>query len=76
MKHYIQAGQFKAQCLKIMDEVQISKNPIIITKHRVPIVQIIPISNQKKSLFGGMKGTIHIKGDIIKPINESWNADC
>lgn len=75
MKRIIQAGVFKAECLKMMDEVKKTKNPIIVTKHKIPIVKIVPIEDKKHSLFGKMKGTAHIKGDIIQPIDEVWNAD-
>jgi antitoxin (DNA-binding transcriptional repressor) of toxin-antitoxin stability system len=75
MKRIIQAGVFKAKCLKLMDEVNKSKKTITVTKHKIPIVKIIPIIEEKPILFGKMKGTAQIKGDIIKPIDEIWNAD-
>jgi prevent-host-death family protein len=75
MTEYIQAGQFKAKCLKLMDKVQRTKRKIIITKRNKPIAQLIPIEEEDgKSLFGRMKGTIHITGDIISPIDEVWDA--
>ena len=75
MKRMIPAGTFKAQCLKIMDEVQAKKQSIVITKHKEPVAQLIPIQEEhKKALFGKMRGTLHIKGDIIKPIGEEWDA--
>lgn len=71
MKRMIQAGKFKAECLKIMDEVQAKKYSIIITKRNKPIVKLVPLEEENKSLlFGKMKGTAHIKGDIIQPIGE------
>lgn len=70
----IQAGVFKAQCLKIMDDVERTKMEIIITKHRKPIVKLVPIKPDKQVIFGRMKGMIHIKGDILKPIDEEWDA--
>lgn len=75
MKRVIKAGIFKAECLKIMDEIKKTKNPIIITKHNIPIVKVVAIEEGKQVLFGKMKGTAHIKGDIIQPIHEVWNAD-
>jgi prevent-host-death family protein len=75
MPEYIQAGKFKAGCLKIMDEVSHSRRRIIITKHNRPVVQIIPIEQKPHTLFGCMKDTIHSCGDLIAPIDEVWNAD-
>lgn len=75
MTEYIQAGKFKAKCLKLMDKVQRTKRKIIITKRNKPIAQLVPIEEDKGSIFGKMKGTIHILGDIMSPIDEVWDAD-
>lgn len=74
MQEYIQAGKFKARCLKLMDQVQRTKKKIIITKRNKPIAQLIPVEEPEVSLFGKMKGTVHIVGDIIAPIDEVWDA--
>lgn len=75
MKRLIQAGKFKAQCLKIMDDVQKKKYSLIITKRNKPIAKLVPLEEEKSSkLFGKMKGTAHIKGDIIQSIGEEWDA--
>ena len=75
MKRVIQAGIFKAQCLKIMDEVNKTKQSVLITKRNKPIARLVPIAEEKKSLFGKMKGTIQIKGDLIQPTGDIWDAD-
>jgi prevent-host-death family protein len=75
MSEYIQAGKFKARCLKLMDKVQKTKRKIIITKRNKPIAQLVPIEQDEGSLFGKMKGTIHVVGDIMSPVDEVWDAD-
>jgi len=75
MSEYMQAGKFKARCLKLMDRVQRTRRRIIITKRNKPIAQLVPIEKDSEGLFGRMKGTVHIKGDILSPINETWDAD-
>lgn len=75
MTERIQAGKFKARCLKLMDKVQKTKRKIIITKRNKPIAQLAPIEEDSGTLFGKMKGTIHIMGDIISPIDEVWDAN-
>ena len=75
MAEYIQAGKFKTGCLKLMDKVQRTKKRIIITKRNKPIAQLVPIEEDTGSLFGRMKGTIRVVGDIISPIDEVWDAD-
>lgn len=74
MSEHIQAGKFKARCLKIMDKVQRTKRKIIITKRNKPVAQLGPIDEEFGGLFGRMKGSIHIVGDIRAPIDEVWDA--
>lgn len=70
----IPAGKFKAECLKIMDEVQAKQIHVIITKRNIPVAEMVPIEKKTKSSFGWMKGTGKVIGDIIKPIDEVWDA--
>ena len=74
MAERIQAGKFKARCLKLMDKVYRTKKRIVITKRNKPIAQLVPIEEEKASLFGKMKGSVHILGDILEPIDEIWDA--
>ena len=68
------AGKFKAQCLKLIDEVNQTKETITITKHGKPMAQLVPIEQEDYSLYGCMKGTVEIKGDIVVPTGEIWEA--
>ena len=70
----IAAGKFKAECLKIMDEVQKNKIHVVITKRNVPVAELVPIEKEKRSSYGSMKGTIEIIGNIIDPIDVEWDA--
>jgi prevent-host-death family protein len=70
----IPAGKFKAECLKIMEEVQKRKIRVIITKRNIPVAKMVPIEEKKRDSFGWMKGTGQIIGDIIEPIDEEWDA--
>lgn len=72
----IPAGEFKAKCLKLMQDIAEKRNPIIITKHGKQLVQVIPLMvNEPQSYYGCMKGTVNIKEDITKPIDVEWNAN-
>lgn len=71
----IAAGEFKAKCLRIMDEVQSSKAPIVVTKHGKPIVTIVPYEERKVFPYGAQRHQIKIKGDIVGPTGEPWNAE-
>ena len=72
----IPAGEFKAKCLQVMDEVNENHVRFIITKRGVPVAQLIPIDEDKPiDIFGCMQGTVTLNDDIIHPIDEMWDAD-
>jgi prevent-host-death family protein len=70
----IPAAQFKAECLKLMDLVEKTREPIVITKHGRPVAQLAPVSADTDSLFGYMKDTIKIEGDVVAPVGEKWSV--
>jgi prevent-host-death family protein len=70
----ISAAQFKAECLKLMDLVEKTREPIVITKHGRPVAQLAPISTDTHSLFGYMKDTMKIEGDVMASVEEKWSA--
>lgn len=63
------ASEFKAKCLKIMDEVAATGEPVIITKHGVPVAQLVPEVQKPETLFGALQGSVIILGDIVGPID-------
>ncbi len=38
----IKASEFKAKCLRLMDEVAADGIPIVITKHGRPVTRLVP----------------------------------
>lgn len=71
----IGAGEFKAKCLKLMDLTEQKHETIIITKRGIPVAKLIPYTDTSPSLFGFMKKSLKVKGDIINPIEEKWDAE-
>ena len=71
----VAAAEFKAKCLQLMDEVQQSKTPLVVTKHGKPVVTIFPAAEEGVLPFGDMKENIKIKGDIVGPTGEKWSAE-
>jgi prevent-host-death family protein len=74
MTQKIAAGVFKAQCLGLLDEVEQKRKEIVITKRGRPVARLVPVDQAKPVVFGRMKGTIEIKGDIFST-GEIWEAD-
>ena len=68
------ASEFKAKCLKIMDEVAATREPVLITKNGVAVAQLVPVTRKPDTLVGALKGSMTILGDIISPIDVEWEA--
>lgn len=71
----MQAGNFKAKCLQLMDEVHEKHITILITKHGKPVAKLIPVDNDPVDFFGCLPQTINIKKDIIAPIDVVWEEN-
>lgn len=70
----IKASEFKAKCLKLMDEVAENGEEIVITKNGHPVSRLVPYRKKPENLFGIDRGIIQIHGDIVEPIDVEWNA--
>ena len=71
----IKASEFKAKCLKLMDEVAESGEEIVITKNGKPVAKLTAYREKPKTLFGIDRGRLQIVGDIISPIDIEWEAE-
>jgi prevent-host-death family protein len=69
------AGEFKAKCLKVMDEVAATGKPVIVTKRGRPVVQLAPVVTKPKTLRGFLKGRVVTRGDIIAPVDVAWDVE-
>jgi prevent-host-death family protein len=72
----IPAGQFKSQCLAVMDQVSESGEPVIITKHGKPVVKLVPAELGEEQIFGFLVGKGRIVGDIETAVPAGdWNLE-
>ena len=72
----IKASEFKAKCLKLMDEVAGSGEEIIITKNGKPVAKLTPYRERPKTLFGIDRGRYEIIGDIDGALSDvEWDAE-
>lgn len=72
----IQASEFKAKCLALMDQVARTGETIVVTKNGRPVAELRPHRPPRaKSLIGLHKGRIKLRGDIIAPLGARlWEA--
>jgi prevent-host-death family protein len=64
----MQASAFKTRCLSVMNDVQATGEPVIVTKRGKPVVKVIPAEPDKGDILGFMAGEFEIVGDIESPV--------
>jgi len=69
----IAAGEFKARCLALMEDVRSTRQPILITKRGKPVAKLVPAEPEKDEWIGRLEGVFKVVGDIESPI-EGWES--
>jgi prevent-host-death family protein len=69
----IAAGEFKARCLALMEDVRSTREPIVITKRGKPVAKLVPVESKKDDWIGRLNGVFKIVGDIESPI-DGWES--
>jgi prevent-host-death family protein len=71
------AGEFKARCLRVMEEVRKYRTPVVITKKGTPVAKLIPPDEPKKDVFGCVADRFTVIGDVERtalfPPFEEWD---
>lgn len=73
----IAAGKFKQTCLRVLDEVGVSGEPIVITKRGKPVAQLMPVAPAHRADWAGaLRDRGSIRGDLVVPAVEpdEWEA--
>lgn len=78
MERSINASDFKAKCLALLDEVAKTGRPMTILKRGKPVAQLVPATPRDDGLpQDALFGSVTILGDIVSPVlNPSeWEAE-
>jgi prevent-host-death family protein len=67
------AGEFKARCLAVLDEVAESGREVVITKRGRPVARVAPLTDDVPSLIGSVRYAS--EDDVLAPIDDSWDLD-
>ncbi len=73
----VPAGEFKQTCLRLLDEVGESGEPIVITKRGKAVAQLTQVhSKRSDDWLGTMRNRGEIRDDLIAPAVEpdEWHA--
>jgi len=78
MPETISVSEFKATCLKVIDQVKKTGLSIVVTKRGVPYALLSkpPELQKQDTWIGKYEDVIKITGDIIAPATDEteWNA--
>jgi prevent-host-death family protein len=66
----VPAGQFKAKCLALFDDVELRGHVYVVTKRGRPVARVVPLAGKVSSLLGSV---LH-EEDLLSPIDVEWNA--
>lgn len=70
-------SEFKAICLRLLERVKTTGEPIEILKNGKPLAVVFPaVSKRSNSSFGALRDTLSGEvGDLISPITDTaWEA--
>jgi prevent-host-death family protein len=65
----IPAGEFKARCLALLDEVAETGKPLLVTKRGKPVARVVPVEAPP-----GLLHSVKKEKDLVSPIEEKWDA--
>jgi hypothetical protein len=70
----VAAGEFKAKCLRLMDEANEKQRNVAVTKRGKLVGHFVPVPPEEKPFYSvvGRSPDIEILGDIISPLPQEW----
>jgi prevent-host-death family protein len=70
----VSAAAFKAQCLRLMEDVRSTRRPLVVTKRGKPVAKLVPIEEPKDDFIGRLKGVFAVVGDLDADPEEEWES--
>ncbi len=72
----IMASRFKAECLALLDRVERTKVPLVVTKHGRPIARVVPMDQPEAPRDTEASVTLNVAEDAAYySTDESWSAE-
>lgn len=74
----IAAARFKAECLRLIEQMRHDREPVTITRHGKPVAVLSPVPEQDGAnpLIGALRGTVLRYDEPFAPAADpdDWNA--
>lgn len=69
----ISAALFKAQCLKLLDRVAETGEPLVVTKRGKVVARITAVD--PPGVPPSLRNSVAVRGNIVGPILDAWELD-
>jgi prevent-host-death family protein len=66
----VPAGEFKARCLALLDEVAATGRELTVTKRGRPVARLVPVEVPRPLL-----GSVQRQKDLVSPIAICWDVE-
>ncbi len=68
----VPAGEFKARCLALLDEVADTGAELVVTKYGRPVAKVVPVGAAETH---PLKGSVLFERDLVGPLLEEWDLE-
>ncbi len=77
MPKTIPAGEFVAKRLTLIDEVSLSRVPLVVTKRGTRIAQVVPLGSAVAQEVTGLLKSVEYASEeeLLAPIAVAWDAE-
>jgi prevent-host-death family protein len=66
----VPAGEFKAKCLALLDQVAATRQEIVVTKRGRAVARVVPIEKAPS-----LRGSVLQADDIVEPLDVVWESN-
>lgn len=72
----IAAGEFKAKCLKLLDEVQRTGEELVVTKRGRPVARVVPTERPQsdEEILAYVRSLVGSVEDVDWELEDEWEA--
>jgi prevent-host-death family protein len=72
----IMASRFKAECLALLDQVERTRVPLVVTKHGRPVARVVPLDQPPEPRTTTASVRLKVAEDAAYySTGEAWSAD-
>jgi len=72
----INASEFKAKCLAILDQVAETGETVVVLKRGRAVARLVPPSRSEEGPpQGRLRGTVVFHDDVVRPTGSEWDAE-